>query len=84
MQGDVPMSAQGWIGRVLSDAMGGWGRPREATVQEIGQLLLSQDPATQMKAISLMSMPGRLPPLLRMGELGAGGTAGGSVFLTSP
>ncbi len=79
--GEVPTSQSGMIAAALQKATSGLGVAREKTIQEIGELLLSQDPATQQRALGMMAAP-PLPPLLQMGRGTAGATSGGSVFLT--
>lgn len=79
--GGAPIGAEdfsktGLINRVL----GGVGAPREATIQEIGELLLSQNPATQAQAIRMMQNSQTLPRF-RLGGVGAGATGGATTAL---
>lgn len=55
------LSRAGVIDRALSAFTG----PREKTIQQIGELLLSQDPSTQRRALQMMT--GRnIPPLMQL------------------
>lgn len=61
------ISKTGILNRALSLVSG----PREKTIQDIGDLLLSQDPATQQRALLMMQSAQNQSPLLSLGPAGA-------------
>jgi len=70
--GTEDVSKSGIVRRAISAVTGG---PREKTVQELGELLLSQDPATQARALKMLETASR--------EAGKGMTIGPTGALKS-
>lgn len=54
---------------IFSRVLGGLSAPREKTIQDIGELLLSQDPTSQARAVALMGQS--RAKILGMGPAGA-------------
>lgn len=71
--GAEDMTRAGALNRLMS----GLGAPRERTIQGLGELLLSQDPATQQRALQMIQQ-GRpkLPALMTIGDRQAGFVGG--------